>query len=60
MVNKDTTFEELIGKATRDAHDRLLQDGGKGLRTAMHLWMSTAINWHVECQKAKKESNNRK
>jgi len=49
------TFEELVADAARNAHDRLLTDGGKGLKGAMHVWMATAIRWSEEQQKKKKK-----
>lgn len=47
------TFDELVAEASRNAHDRLLTNGGNGLKTAMHIWMDTAIRWR-ELQKKKK------
>ena len=51
---KDWTFEELVKRATREAHDGLLTEGGKGLHSAMFLHMDIAIRWHMANQKKKK------
>jgi geranylgeranyl pyrophosphate synthase len=38
-------FNQLVDDATRYAHSELLKEGGKGLRSAIFLYMSTAINY---------------
>jgi hypothetical protein len=41
-------WEELVEEATRRIHMQLLEEGGKGMKSEVHLWMSTAIRWNKE------------
>ena len=43
---EDMTFEELVDEAARSIHSRLLEGGSKEMKSAIYLWMSTAIRWH--------------
>ena len=42
---EENTFEELVDAGARSALDRLLTEGGSGLKSAMWAYMNTAINW---------------
>jgi hypothetical protein len=42
---KDYTFDELVDSHTQHAHSELLREGGKGLRRALWLAMTTAMDW---------------
>lgn len=42
------TYDELVDYATRYCHDGLLREGGKGLRSAIFMWLNQAIIWSQE------------
>lgn len=42
---EDMTFQELVDEATQEIHLGLLEAGGKGLRNAVFLWLSTTAQW---------------
>ena len=42
---EENTFNELVDAATRDIHNALLEDGGKGMKRAVFTWLSTAAQW---------------
>ena len=42
---EEMTFNELVDEATRDIHSALLEDGGKGMKRAVFLWLSTTAQW---------------
>jgi hypothetical protein len=51
------SFEDLVDEATRQIHSRLLEGGGKSMRSAVHMWMVAAINWEKENKKNVRKSN---
>lgn len=53
---EDYTFVELVQEATEQAHGALLEQGGRGLKSSIHMWMSTAIRWHIEQQRQEAEA----
>lgn len=42
---EDMTLEELADYATMRIHLALLQEGGKGMKSEVYLWLSQAIIW---------------
>lgn len=42
---EDTPFDEIVDEATQGIHAALLEDGGKGMRRAVFMWLSTAAQW---------------
>lgn len=57
---KDYTFEELIDQATRDAHDGLLREGGKGLRSSIYTWGMNVIRWRADLEKEANKGKKKK
>lgn len=43
MKLEDCTFDQLVDEAARTSMDKLLLEGGKGLRNALHMYMWAAI-----------------
>ena len=39
------SFNDLVEEATRDIHNALLEDGGKGMKRAVFTWLSTTAQW---------------
>lgn len=56
MKQKPLTYDELVGEITRDAHDSLLREGGKGMRDAVWRGLHRAINWADEMERLEKEA----
>lgn len=57
MKLEDCTFDQLVDEAARTSMDKLLLEGGKGLRNALHMYMWAAIQWREvqdKIEKAKK------
>jgi hypothetical protein len=51
------SLNELANDFAREAHDRLLLEGGKGLSTAMFSGMQTALYWKkLKDEKQKREN----
>ena len=48
---QEMTFAELVDDAARRVHDGLLTNGGQGMRSALWIAMSTAIDWRAHQQK---------
>lgn len=42
---EEMKFEELAEEATRQIHLALLSEGGKGLYSAVYMWLGQAIIW---------------
>ena len=51
---KNITFPHLVEEATREIHSALLTEGAKGMRSSIHKWMFTAIQWNLEKKEIKK------
>jgi len=45
MRLEDMTYEELVEHVTQRVHLALIEEGGKGMRRTIHLWLSQAILW---------------
>jgi hypothetical protein len=43
---EEMTFDELAQWAAHRIHAALLEEGGKGLKREVHLWLSQAILWN--------------
>lgn len=56
---EDMTLLELADYFSLDVHQRLLEEGGKGLKIGVYLAMERAISWY-EAQEKKKAKGKRK
>lgn len=50
---KDQTFDDLVRDATRRIHEGLLEHGGPGMRSAVHVSLDIAIRWYQEQEEHK-------
>jgi len=42
---EDMSFEELVDYVTMRIHLGLLEGGGKGMKSTVHMWLSQTIVW---------------
>ena len=45
MLATEMTFEKLVEFATQQIHLGLIEEGGKGMKSRVWLWMGQAIEW---------------
>lgn len=56
---EDMSFNELTSYVTSRVHIALLEEGGKGMRQEIGLWLGQAIHWNQlqeEKEKAEKKA----
>jgi|GEM_PF-6580468 len=44
----EMTFDELVEMTTHRIHSGLLEGGGRGMKSAVHMWLQQAILWSQE------------
>ena len=54
------TWDELVNFAAQEVHSRLLQEGGKGLKSGTWLAMDLALRWHQARRDEEAEASRRK
>ncbi len=45
---EDMTFNELVDEATRNIHSGLLENGGKGMKDCVYMWLANTAIWATE------------
>lgn len=48
---ENLNFSELVNVASQNILLSLIEEGGKGFKSAIHLWLSQAILWNKEKEK---------
>lgn len=59
-MNKQPTFEQMVSEAQQRIHFALLEDGSKGMYSAIHQSFGLILKWKQDCDEEENKKNMRK